>query len=365
MFIGIVVFVILVIMLMLGYITYSIHKCFFVSKIKNKKIKGLVTLLPLFIYLIYFLFDKINSTIVLLHITFFEAIFDLILFLIKKLFKKSAKYNLSMILTCVITLIYLGYGYFLAHNIVETRYTLESNKDIGRDNLRIVQISDSHIGATLNGNEFIQIMERINETNPDIVVITGDFVDDDTKLEDMVKACIGLGKLQTTYGVYYVYGNHDKGYMTYRSFNNNVLKSELIKNNVIVLEDDITQITNNIYLVGRKDKSDKERKSISKLIQDIDKSNYIIALDHQPTDFVNEAKANIDLVLCGHTHGGQFIFLGPIGVKLGINDGYYGMEKRDNTTYIINSGLGDWAIHFKTGCVSEYTVIDIKNKGEN
>ena len=52
-------------------------------------------------------------------------------------------------------------------------------------------------------------MERINKENPDIVVVTGDFIDDDTSYEDMVKGCIGLGRLNTKYGVYFIYGNND------------------------------------------------------------------------------------------------------------------------------------------------------------
>ena len=52
----------------------------------------------------------------------------------------------------------------------------------------------------------------MNKENPDVVVITGDFVDDDTSKEDMIQSCKALSKFKTKYGVYFVYGNHDKGY---------------------------------------------------------------------------------------------------------------------------------------------------------
>ena len=86
---------------------------------------------------------------------------------------------------------------------------------------------------------------------------------------------------------------------------------------------------------------------------------YVITINHQPNDYKNEMN-NTDLVLSGHTHGGQLFPLGQIGILLGSNNKIYGIERRENTTFIVNSGISDWAIKFKTGTVSEYVVIDIK-----
>jgi len=88
----------------------------------------------------------------------------------------------------------------------------------------------------------------------------------------------------------------------------------------------------------------------------------MIVLNHQPNDYDNESEVGVDLVLSGHTHGGQFFPLGPLGVLFGFNDAYYGSEEIENTTFIVNSGIGDWAIQFKTGTISEYGIIDIKSK---
>ena len=92
------------------------------------------------------------------------------------------------------------------------------------------------------------------------------------------------------------------------------------------------------------------------------KGKYVICLDHQPNDYAEEADCKMDLVLSGHTHGGQFWGLGIIGVWMGANDAYYGYERRKNTDFIVSSGIGDWAIDFKTGCISEYIVVNIKRK---
>lgn len=71
--------------------------------------------------------------------------------------------------------------------------------------------------------------------------------------------------------------------------------------------------------------------------------------------------ANMDLVLFGHTHGGQLFPLMTIKNHSNIaeDDRVYGYEKRENTNFIVTSGISDWAIKFKTGCKSEYLIINI------
>ena len=66
-----------------------------------------------------------------------------------------------------------------------------------------------------------------------------------------------------------------------------------------------------------------------------------------------------DLVLSGHTHGGQMIPINYLGQWLGVNDLRYGHERRQNTDFIVSSGISDWELLFKTGCHSEYVLIDL------
>ena len=88
----------------------------------------------------------------------------------------------------------------------------------------------------------------------------------------------------------------------------------------------------------------------------------MIVIDHQPADYDNQTKTEVDLVLSGHTHGGQLFPFNRVGKWIGANDLIYGYEKRAKTDFIVTSGISDWAIKFKTGCRSEYVVIDVKQK---
>ena len=327
--------------------------------------------------------DLLNTVIVLIHLAVFWVLADLGAFFISRYFKKvnakkkTSEQNVSDttektletkpaetpyyagIAAIVITALYLSAGWYLAHHVVETDYVLTTEKDLGTERLRIAQISDSHLGATFDGETFAVHMQKVQQAEPDLVVVTGDFVDDGSVREDMVRACRALGELETKYGVYFIFGNHDKGYFHYRNFSESELTEELRKNGVIILEDETSLIDGRFYVIGRADRSESGRKSMEELVRDLDRSKYMIVLDHQPNDYVAEAAAGVDLVLSGHTHGGQMFPIGWIGTAIGANDRTYGQERRGQTDFIVNSGISDWAVKFKTGTVAEYGVIDI------
>ena len=184
----------------------------------------------------------------------------------------------------------------------------------------------------------------------------------------MITSCKAMGELKTKYGVYYVFGNHDKGYYgeKYRGYSGDDLIAELEKNNVVVLQDESELLDDRFYIIGRQDRSEEqkggERADMETLVKDLDQSKFSIVIDHQPYDYDGEVKAQVDLVLSGHTHGGQLIPVNHVGEWTGENAKSYGYEKRNQTNFIVTSGISDWAIKFKTGCKSEYVVIDVKER---
>ncbi len=353
--------VLLVSFLLNFYIVKKIYELKFLKEMKNRKLALLISFIPFIVYIILIIWDMTNAYTISLHYSLILLIGELIYWIVRKTSKKEYKYGkeITIAVCFIFTTVYLGYAYYLAHHVIETHYDVVATKDIGVDSFRIVQITDSHIGATMDGEDFYNYMLEINKTNPDIVVITGDYIDDDTKDSDLVKASYGLSKLETKYGVYFVYGNHDKGYY---SDKNTRLREELIKNNVVILEDKGLDIEGtNIHLFGRQDKTVRNRMTAEEIMNITDKDKFVVVLNHQPNDYDNEEKAGFDLVISGHTHGGQLIPLKYFDI-IGSNDRFYGIEKRGNTTFIVSSGIGDWKVKFKTGTVAEYVVIDIKNK---
>ena len=139
---------------------------------------------------------------------------------------------------------------------------------------------------------------------------------------------------------------------------------------VQLLEDDVAFLGEQVAIIGRNDLSDNMRGSdmgggTVKTIDDLLSStqltpeHYSIVLDHQPYDYKN-LSGKADLVLSGHTHGGQLIPIRRVGELMGVNDMTYGHKNMEGTDFIVSSGIADWAICFKTGCKAEYVIIDIE-----
>ncbi len=177
----------------------------------------------------------------------------------------------------------------------------------------------------------------------------------------MINACSNLKNVKTKNGVYIVFGNHDLN--TYGG-NNHYTTSQFIhelkKNNINILEDETILINDKFYIIGRKDKTVVNRLGINELINGVDKDKLMIVLDHQPVDYDENEESGIDLVLSGHTHGGQMLPIKYFAEAISTNEMTYGIKKLNNTHFIVSSGMSGWGIPLKTGTVSEYVHITIK-----
>ena len=337
------------------------------SKIMTWLISAAIVIIPT--CLIWMSYTVTNAIIVLLHFTFFWGLAEILRVLAMKFDLATISRSAAALVGVLVTVVYLGVGWYQAHHVAQTEYTVTTDKKVG--NLRVAFFGDSHLGSTFDADGLAEHLKTIEKAKPDLLVIAGDFVDERTTKAEMIKAAQALGDVNTPYGVYYVFGNHDKALYQpgIRDFSGDDLVAELEKNGVIVLQDESILLDDRFYLVGRQDASQEfdfggSRASIADLMTPLDHSKYTIVLDHQPRDYAAEAKAGADLVLSGHTHGGQMIPLMQIIQWFGIgqNDRLYGIEKRDNTNFIVTSGISDWAIQFKTGTKSEYVIVDVKEQ---
>ncbi len=317
--------------------------------------------------LICWLLNFMNAIVCVIYFALAWLLCDFIFYLAERWRKLPFKRYYSGFCAVIIAIAALICGWYQAHNVWRTEYNLTTAKNIG--NFKIVMFADSHIGTTFDAAGFAQHLTEMQRENPDAIVVVGDYVDDDTSKENMLAATRKLGELPTKYGIFFVLGNHDKGYYgaARRGFSEAELITELQKNGITVLRDQAALIGDMIYIIGRRDFSEvrerrQNRKSMQELIAGLDTDKYTVVLDHQPTDFAAQAKSGVDMVLSGHTHGGQLWPFNQVGKWIGANDMIYGHEKHNNTDFIVTSGISDWAIKFKTGTKSEYVVINIQQK---
>lgn len=300
-----------------------------------------------------------NAAVMFIHLLLFWLVSDGIFHVIKRCRRRPFSRYYAGMTAIAVTAVYLGAGAFFAHHVFRTAYEIPVEADLGADSFRIVAFSDSHMGTTFHADKLREYVETMNREQPDIVVIVGDFVDDDTSFDDMVRSCEALSHLETKYGVYFVYGNHDCGYSNYRGYGKAELAAELEKNGVTILEDAVVPVEENILLCGRQDSQQRSRLSMEALSEQFAPDNCVIVLDHEPNDYAAEAAAGVDLVLSGHTHGGQFFPILRAGEWMGVNDMTYGHARNGRTHFLVSSGISDWTFKFKTGCISEYVVIEV------
>ena len=325
---------------------------------KSKVLGVLIFALPFAAFAVGAVFSIYSAAVWFLHLFFFFLLFDFFAFIARKISHRRPERYIAGALAIAVTFIYMGMGWFFAHHVFETDYTVESEKT---DGVRIALIADSHIGATFDGEGFAEYVREIADKKPDMLVIAGDFIDESTSREDMENACAAFAEIDPPLGKYYVFGNHDKGLYGDRDYSVEDFCERLSASGVRILEDDVVSVGDNICVIGRRDRSDPEgRLDMRALTAAADKSKFTIVLDHQPGDYDAEAESGVDLVLSGHTHGGHIYPMGYIGTLTGENDGIYGMQHREDTDFIITSGISGWEIPFKTGAVSEYVVIDVE-----
>lgn len=105
-----------------------------------------------------------------------------------------------------------------------------------------------------------------------------------------------------------------------------------------MLQDENVLIDSRFYIIGRKDRSEEQqgsqRADMESLVKDLDASKFSIVMDHQPYDYDGEEKAQVDMVLSGHTHGGQFIPINDVGEWTGENAKSYGYERETGQTLL-------------------------------
>ena len=276
---------------------------------------------------------------------------------------------------CIVIIISFS-GIYHAKHIKVTPYKITVDKSApDMDSLKIVLLADTHFGYNSGAVHAQEIVDKINEQNPDLVCIAGDIFDNEyDAVREPEKISEILRTIRSKYGVYACWGNHDLNEPILAGFtfkhkkeDSKQLKDPRMKrflqnSNIQLLEDEAVLIDNSFYVVGRKDASliekiEEKRKTPAQLTQKLDKNKTIIVIDHQPKELQDIADTGVDLDLCGHTHDGQ-TFPGNFTVKF-LWENPCGYLQKGSMHNIVTSGSGVWGPAMRVGTDSEICTINL------
>lgn len=283
--------------------------------------------------------------------------------------------KITIIAVCalLIVLIFI-FLYYQNNHIVLTTYNL--NSDSINNNITLIQLSDLH------SKPFKKVLEKLNDKKPDIILITGDYINDKGKNKDKM---LSFGKkLVSIAPVYYITGNHERrldyfddlmnelSNIGFNVINNKVTKANINDNDITILGLDENQASFEDYKARKN--GTFVYKDMSPYFNELNKeSGYKIVLSHFPENFEgikehNYSKYDFDIQLSGHAHGGQFImpFVGPLyspgqGVLPKYARGSFGNRPK----LIISRGLGNAEFPFRLFNYPEINIIKLSNKADD
>lgn len=277
------------------------------------------------------------------------------------------KKRIILAAVAVVLLLLLIWGLWTNKALEVNTYVISSDRlPGGFDGYRIAQVSDLHNDTFGQNNE--KLLTMLAQTNPDMIAITGDLIDSrNTKVEialDFAREAVKIAPC------YYVTGNHEARISEYEE-----LKNGLLELGVVVLDDIHMKLERNgdtLSLLGINDpgfqfgkwpdsNTGTTRKRMEYLAID---ESYSILLSHQPELMGVYAQYHVDLVLCGHIHGGQ-IRLPFVGGLFDPKDGLFpkydsGIYTQDTTQMVVSRGIGNSIIPLRFNNRPEIVVIELK-----
>lgn len=253
--------------------------------------------------------------------------------------------------------------YINNHWIITTEHIYESEKiPENFDGLRITQVSDLHDG--LFGSNQKHLVEKVKETNPNVIFITGDIIDSNRyNLEQSLDAVRQFVEIAD---VYYVIGNHEVAINQVEE-----IYEALSEIGVHVMSNTSLTLTLNgesINLVGIEDPLNglDTQTMLNKAVKNMNPDLFTVLLAHRPEEFNMYVQNQIDLVFSGHAHGGQIRIPG-IGGLVAPSQGLFpkytaGTFEEDQTTMNVSRGLGNSKFPFRILNLPEIISVELKAK---
>ncbi len=232
------------------------------------------------------------------------------------------------------------------------------------EGFRILHVSDPHLAAFVRPGRLERVVSRAARHKPDLVVLTGDIADDLTLLPDALAIVAGL---QPRLGVYACLGNHEYG--------NGITKAREIyaaSSVHLLVSEGHTLVSGDapLYLAGADDPGRRGNRArtyaetVSTAAAGSPPGAFKILLCHRPDGFHAACDAGFDLVLAGHTHGGQIGLGGPATTQA-LTPGKYvwGTYTRGSSQLFVSAGVGQW-FPFRFGCPAEAPVLELRSRAD-
>ena len=253
-----------------------------------------------------------------------------------------------------LSVVVVAVGRWNARNPVVREYDLAIKGAPREGPLRVAVASDLHVGLLVRNHWLADMIETINSTRPDMVLLAGDIVDSDVTRAQEERLSEQLETLSAPLGVFAVLGNHE-----FYSGADEAARS-FTEGAVIVLRDQSVVIDGAMVLVGRDDRAASRmgrRRSPLAAIDGIGGDLPVIVMDHTPHDLHEAEEADIALQVSGHTHRGQLWPFNYITSKIFEQD--WGFLKKGDTLFYISCGVGCWGPPIRTSSRPEVVVLNI------
>lgn len=223
------------------------------------------------------------------------------------------------------------------------------------DGFRVVQLSDVHHGPFSNPEQIEQAVETANRLKPDIIALTGDYI---SKERHYAAPCAEmLGRLKARHGVYAVLGNHD--HWVDAPLLTDLFRAEGIT--VLINEGMRFEKNGAAFWLAGVDDTMVGLEDLSLALAGARKDEMKLLLAHNPVVLRRAARASVDLVLSGHTHGGQVAIRGERSASGKVRRRLLkGLGRQGNTQIYVNRGLGTVVLPIRYGCPPEISLLELR-----
>ena len=264
---------------------------------------------------------------------------------------RPVRAGLILACTCLAGALLL-YGSLHARRLKTVDYTVPLKTKNGPS--KIVLLSDLHVGLFVGSRYLDRVVRRVNGLDPDLVLIAGDLLDGYLPEEAQLQAAArALRRLRAPLGVYAVTGNHDPD-ISDKRFQNFLQAAgiHMLYNEPCPLD--------GLTLVGRAGIVDmpRRRAPLAPMLRGLP-AQPVLVIDHDPQGIREAAACGADLVVCGHTHRGQFFPMTVFTRWANGRDYFYGAGVHGHTRSIISAGTGFFGLPVRIGTDSEVVVIHL------